>query len=286
MSDFPMLLASEMGVSRRTVTRWCEDRKVPGAFRTKGGHWRLREPRRIERCWRKYDHKIIEFVIRYTSKGGYWQPIPDLDLAWAERMVELAGRRLEGPTPVTLEEARRMIQRLEWAKMILDREMATEMEELTASKEFNDALEFSIVAKGICSDDQWPKCLKAVPRHERSRVVRQHFEDLEEREPEKFRYLIGERDPNTGNIRSTPILDMIHPRAYEAIRRPNGVLLVKAAKLRLNQREVTSASLARELKISVSTLYHRYGPKAVSQACKGAPVSNEVPAKVRYQING
>jgi hypothetical protein len=37
MSDFPMLLAVEMGVTRRTVTRWCEAGEVPGAYRTKGG---------------------------------------------------------------------------------------------------------------------------------------------------------------------------------------------------------------------------------------------------------
>jgi hypothetical protein len=236
----------------------------------------------MKRCWGRYDHKIIEFVIRYTSKGGYWQPIPNLDLAWAQRMIELAGRRLEDPTPVTLEEALRMIERIKWAKMILDREIAAAMEELTASKEFNDALEFSTVEKGICDDDEWPKGLKAIPRHERSRAVRQHFNDLEERDPEKFRYLMGERDPKTGNIRPTPILNMVHPLAYEAISRPNGPLSIKEAKLRLNQCDVTPELLARELKISVATLYRRYRRKAVRRACEGTPFFEEIPSKDRF----
>ena len=30
-----------MGVTRRTVQRWCAAGKVPGARRTKGGHWRF-----------------------------------------------------------------------------------------------------------------------------------------------------------------------------------------------------------------------------------------------------
>jgi hypothetical protein len=36
MSDFPLLLASEMGVTRRTVTRWCTAGKVPGRIPDKG----------------------------------------------------------------------------------------------------------------------------------------------------------------------------------------------------------------------------------------------------------
>ena len=46
-----------------------------------------------------------------------------------------------------------MIERLEWAKMALDGELADETEKLTASKEFNDALEFSMVAREISDDD-------------------------------------------------------------------------------------------------------------------------------------
>ena len=178
MSDFPTLLASENGVSRRTVQRWCEAGKVPGAYRTKGGHWRLRKPTRVKRYWR-YDDNIIDFVMRYTSEGGYRRPIPEFVLA--KQIIEVAARRWADPAQPTVAEAARMIERLEWAKMVLDRELADEMEKLTASKEFNEAFEFSSVALGISDDDRLPSGLKNIPRKERSCVVYQHFKDLEER---------------------------------------------------------------------------------------------------------
>jgi len=130
MSDFPLLLASEMGVSRRTVQRWCEAGKVPGAYRTKGGHWRLRKPRIKRNGKWNYDENITEFVIRYTSDGGYFPPpIPNSLLVDA---VKKWIRRLQkNPAPLTAEEA----GTLEWARTIIDRQTADEMEQLTASQE-------------------------------------------------------------------------------------------------------------------------------------------------------
>lgn len=34
-------LARSLGKSRRTIQRWCEKGLIPGAIRTKGGHWRI-----------------------------------------------------------------------------------------------------------------------------------------------------------------------------------------------------------------------------------------------------
>jgi hypothetical protein len=134
------------------------------------------------------------------------------------------------------------IERLKWLAAFLERRIAEKTEELTASQNFNNALEFSLVANEICDDDRLPAYLKDIPnRQERWRVVLQHFKDLEEREPEKFRYLM-----------KLPILKMIHERAYDAIRERRGMLMVKAKKL---GPKMESASLARELKISVATLY-------------------------------
>jgi hypothetical protein len=61
--------------------------------------------------------------------------------------------------------------------------------------------------------------------------------------------------------------------------------MVKAKKLGLN---MTSGSLARELKISVATLYRRYGRAAVKRAriFAYASVRDEAPDAVRYQVNG
>jgi hypothetical protein len=126
--------------------------------------------------------------------------------------------------------------------------------------------------------------LKDIPRPQRLSAIRQHFTALEFRDPEKFRHLLGERDSN-GNIKPTSIFEITHSSAYEAIKQPHAMLMVAAAKLTLNLRLVTPMSLARELKVSVATLYRRYGRDSVRQACHGRPVRDEAPAKVRYQIN-
>ncbi len=255
MSDFPLLLASEMGVSRRTVQRWCEAGEVPGAYRTKGGHWRLRKPRIKRNGKWNYDENITEFVIRYTSDGGYFPPpIPNSLLVDA---VKKWIRRLQkNPAPLTAEEA----GTLEWARTIIDRQTADEMEQLTASQEFNDALEYSHVAHGISQDDR-REITHRDPK-ERWRLTMQ----LKDLYPEKFRYLL-----------QTPMHELISEHAYDNVRKPLGMLMVKAKNLGPN---MTSASLARELKISVATLYRPpYGRDAVKRArdyAHGAPVRDEV----------
>jgi hypothetical protein len=37
-------LQKNFGISRSTFQRWCARGDVPGAYRTKGGHWRVRKP--------------------------------------------------------------------------------------------------------------------------------------------------------------------------------------------------------------------------------------------------
>jgi hypothetical protein len=44
MSRLPSILAKGLGVSVRTFERWCARGNVPGAYQTKGGHWRIRRP--------------------------------------------------------------------------------------------------------------------------------------------------------------------------------------------------------------------------------------------------
>jgi hypothetical protein len=42
-SELPAYLRQCFGISRRTFERWCAQGDVPGAYRTKGGHWRVRK---------------------------------------------------------------------------------------------------------------------------------------------------------------------------------------------------------------------------------------------------
>src|SRR6266545_8100691 len=48
MSRLPRTLTAYLrkrfGISRRTFERWCARGDVPGAYRTRGGHWRVRRP--------------------------------------------------------------------------------------------------------------------------------------------------------------------------------------------------------------------------------------------------
>jgi excisionase family DNA binding protein len=222
MSDFTLLLAKEMGVTPRTVRRWCNQGKIPGAYRTKGGHWRLRKPRgRFKR-----GDKIDQFVMRYTSPEGYWTPRNVDELGSAITILRDADRKLEDPSRISVGGVLQTISRLEWARMVITQHYAKEMDELTATPEFNQALEFSMVAKGIAEYDR-----PANPRDYKA------WKEFEERDPETFQYLM-----------KTSELEMIHPRAYEALKRPNGRLMVKSQKLRLNGRKVTPAALAGELK--------------------------------------
>jgi hypothetical protein len=244
MSDLLGFLASEMSVSRRTVQRWCAARKVPGAYRTRGGHWRVRRPR----------GKIDPSDPVACLITLYFMPPPR-------------------PSPPLT-----MRKRLEWIKAILEWQIADEMEALINSQGFNDALEFSTVLKGICDDDGLPRGLKDIPRQERSRVVRQHFKDLEVRDPEKFRFLI-----------ETPLLKMIDLRAYEAMAAPNGRLMTKATKLRLNNvQKVTPENLARELGVSPASLYRGFEREAIKRACKpptAHPSQSSGAAKKTVTIN-
>jgi len=44
MSRLPGILTKALGISRRTFRRWCAKGDVPGAYRTRDGHWRVRKP--------------------------------------------------------------------------------------------------------------------------------------------------------------------------------------------------------------------------------------------------
>lgn len=256
MSDFPLLLAKEMGVTPRTVRRWCHQGKIPGAYRTKGGHWRLRRTHGRLKC----TYKIACFVLRYTSPDGYSPPFEFNEIAIAMALGKAAVRKLTNPAGSS-GDALRAIRQLEIAKMLLEKHIAEEMEELTAMPVFNDALEFSNVAKGLADGE-----LPANPRNFAE------WKEFEERAPEKFEYYI-----------KTPLLDQIHPRAYEALARPGGKLILKSQKLRLNGCNVTPAALARELCISVATLYRRYGLSLIRKACARQAVPPEQSAAAFYQ---
>jgi hypothetical protein len=84
MSRLPSVvtaIANEKGVSVRTVQRWFEAGKFKGVYRTNGGHWRFRKPRRRQRqqwkkngeaCWIK-DGRPLRFSSR--DQWEQWKKI-------------------------------------------------------------------------------------------------------------------------------------------------------------------------------------------------------------------
>jgi hypothetical protein len=168
MSDLLGLVASEMRVSRRTVQRWCAAGKVPGAYRTKGGHWRVRKPRGR---FKKVD-KIAELVMRHF---------------------------LESPRPL-----RRLSRRERWELRLADLQwrLADQGEKLASSPEFNHALEFSKVLTGV-TDDDMREITQRDPAERWRRIM-----ELKERDEEKWRFLFKrpffEVHPRAGEAATQP----------------------------------------------------------------------------------
>jgi hypothetical protein len=220
--------------------------------------------------WRRYNDRIIEFVVRYTWVAG--QPLSARQAAQLNKIVQWLDDLCLVPATVSI--GRRMVRRQADNTPTIDWQFAEEMEKLVESKDFNDALEFSLVATGISDDDKLPMGWENIPLQERGPAIRQHFEDLKERDLKKYHLL---REPDMAK--------MMLPRAYEVAATRDGMLTIKAEKLRLNMREVTPENLAYELRISPATLYRRYGREAVRRACRVVPMCDESPSSVRYQFS-
>src|SRR5262249_52644268 len=148
-------------------------------------HWRLRKPR-PETCWERYDDKIVEFVVRYTPVPG--DPVSARQAEQLGRIMRWLDEKKLVPAAASIL-GRLVRRRADDTPPTIDWQFAEEMEKLINRKDFNDALEYSVVAKGICEDDKLPMDWEKVPIEGKGRVLRQHFEDLKDRDPEKYDFL-------------------------------------------------------------------------------------------------
>ena len=191
--SLPAYLQKHFGICRRTFERWCARGDVPGAYRTRGGHWRVR----------KHTNAMLVRAIQYHQKN----------------------RRDEVRFAIILysyppQAVRELYDGTFTARLI---------DELDQTK-------LTAALYGITEADL-------------------RDTKLRERDPEKYHFLWGTSPP----VRL--------PRAHEAVKeRP----LQTAAYLlrRYNGRKVTPMALARNMGVSVSTLYRRYGQRAVRVACE------------------
>jgi helix-turn-helix protein len=193
--NLPTYLQRRFGISRRTFERWCTRGDVPGAYRTRGGHWRVRKASMA---------MFKSFIMRPRGKT---------------RRDKVGSEIVNYPIGGTL--GPRFFE---------------ELEERTA------AIKLTLATYGITDED---------------------FTDdkLSERDPGKS-YILWEMSPPP-----------LHPRALEAVNDPQHALPLAAYMIRLNGRKVTRASLARALKVSIATLYRKYGRLALRTACQEPPGS-------------
>jgi hypothetical protein len=114
---------------------------------------------------------------------------------------------------------------------------------LRAATKGRDAFFFTLTAKGISDNDM------------------NDPDSLRERDPAMYNYICHEQY-------------RVHPKAFAALETQStrskhslGILMMKGARLRLNGRESTRENLARELGVSVATLYNWYSPAEIRQTC-------------------
>jgi len=68
--NLPVYLQRCFNISRRTFERWCARGDVPGAYRTRGGHWRVRNP-----AWATVKSRLFHRSI--TRRDKVWRAIID-----------------------------------------------------------------------------------------------------------------------------------------------------------------------------------------------------------------
>jgi hypothetical protein len=165
------------GKSKRTIERRLAAGKIRGAYRTKGGHWRLCNTRQP---WLRFLEKNSDLI---KQLGDFPQH---------------------------------------------------------GHARLHKVMQASMALRGISQAD-----------------CDERYESLRKRKPE-IAELLWNR----------PLREFIHPRAIEVLNHPEGLLMIHAERLLADQVEITPQTLAASLGIVVSTLYDRYGQKAIKKACR------------------
>ena len=206
--SLPAYLQQRFGICRRTFERWCAQGDVPGAYRTRGGHWRVRKP-----TW-----SVTKKVLRSRRTKN--------------RRDQVRRAIVDYPFPP-----------IPWSPL----------DTVLASK-------FWLAANGISEEDFWD-------------------DDLQQRDPEKYHFLWEKP---------------IGPYPwwfFEAINDPWYAPAIASVMLRVNGRIVTSSALARALRISVDTLYRKYGKREIRRVCEEPPppvlesVGKKTPIRARSELD-
>jgi hypothetical protein len=80
--------------THRQIQRWAESGKIPGAYRLKRGHWRVRNCRAFRRWWWSHDAKCrlswaIEGDVEQKRQRWWRQMVQSLPRDWVARLKQL-----------------------------------------------------------------------------------------------------------------------------------------------------------------------------------------------------
>ena len=144
MSDLLRDIASTLCKDVRTIRRWCARGYIPGAYRTKGGHWRVRAARskhtlimkilastRGKRRYRKKE----EARPRFGLYGWLYRDRPDLARLTPREFKEWAEKRMAIKDALDLE----MLWRIEDPQDLMHSPMWREYSALPGGRAAHDA---------------------------------------------------------------------------------------------------------------------------------------------------
>lgn len=228
-----------MSTNERTVRRWCERGDVPGAYRTKGGHWRLRRP----------SAKALRFSSRDDSR--------------AARLAQIVASL----KPAVIRGLKVLTDISDWNEI---RGSAFGCNKRASAFVNLSLAQIQTLAIGV----GFTECRQIGKAIECSWILRGEIpgecdvEELRLRNPELYRKVCYE-----------PLAEFILPEAWRAIDQQSAPLFLAMKKLEIKDEPMTPQAVARQLGISVATLYRQFKPQQLKDAKRVCERYGIVPAK-------
>ncbi len=263
MADFQRTIADWMGVSLRTVRRWCERGELPGAYATKGGHWRIRRPSKV-----KLDALCASGRIKVPRGESFGERLAGAihcatrTKAERERFKPLAARMAAIARKIQLHRNSPAETRV--AELFRSKPAAYWMK---AAENFETALDFTRKA---------------------------HCARLRISEDTLYSGRLRLIDPQLAEIlNNCPVEKFISPGAMKAaVKKPNETRLITAAVSIANRRgRVSAVAVAREMKMPRATFYRKFTARQIREAIAATRIGNvgvfaESPLDLRAKKNG
>ena len=149
-------ISRAFGKSHRTIQRWCEEGIVPGAYRTRGGHWRIRSKERAFAALEKR-RRAWGIKLRNRAGGRYAKaPVPKKSLSdIAFEFWQVSNGLIPGTLDVfTIADKKR--RRIIWGNLAKVNKRRFSKRELPAAANDPDFVTLFIVAKSLAMSGETP----------------------------------------------------------------------------------------------------------------------------------